>query len=365
MLLVGVAANRRTALLSGAVAAWGGRLAVRDWKTLAGDAGLDALECSARAHRWCKLDSPGEDAGLTDALVLRGWQLDGERTSAPDPLRAGELVCGRWWYLGFADLVSRVAARLAAVPGLRLLNPAGEILRMVDKFTCQLALRDAHADVPPLLGEIAGYDDFDGRFPAADAPRVFIKARYGSSAAGVIALERHRNGRLVAATSARFGDDGRVYNHLRVTRHTDRAVVARLVDRIAAQGAYAERWVPKPRVPGSRELHHDLRVVAFLGAPRQRIARLSASPLTNLHLGNSRAAPDWHGNVEAVAVATASARAAAAFPHSHTIGLDVIVRGGVAVVLEANAFGDLLPGLAHEGRTTYDDQAALVTADER
>lgn len=365
MLLVGVAANRRTTLLHDAIAAHGGRMAVSDWKTLFTDAGLDALEHSAGAHRWCKLDSPGEDAGLTDALVRRGWQLDGERVAAPEPLRTGELAYGRWWYLGFAELVRRVGARLAAVPGLHLINPVEEILRMVDKFTCQLALRDARADVPPLLGEIAGYDDFDARFPAADAPRVFVKARYGSSAAGVIALERHRDGRVVATTSARSSDDGRVYNHLRVVRHTERSVVARLVDHVAAQGAYAERWIAKPRVPGSRELHHDLRVVAFRGMPRQRIARLSASPLTNLHLGNARSAPHWHGDAEAAAIAAAGAGAASAFPHSHMIGLDVVVRGAEAVVLEANAFGDLLPGLVHEGRTTYDDQAALVTADER
>jgi len=365
MLLVGVAANRRTALLGAAVSAQGGRLAVVDWKTLLDDAGLDALERRAQGHRWCKLDSPGGDAALTDALIRHGWRLDGAVAPEPLPLRHGELSSGRWWHLGLADLLARVAARLDATPGLRLLNPVGDILRMVDKWSCQHALQEARADVPRLLGTIASYDDFDTRFPAAEAPRVFVKARYGSSAAGVIALERHHGGRLVATTSARFGDDGRVYNHLRVTRHTDRATVARLVDRLAAQGAYAERWVAKPRVPGSRELHHDLRVIAFRGRARQRIARLSATPLTNLHLGNARAAPDWHGRAETAAVDAASTRVAAAFPHSHSIGLDLVVRGGEAVVLEANAFGDLLPGLAYEGRTTYDDQAAMMVADER
>jgi len=193
---------------------------------------------------------------------------------------------------------------------------------------------------------------------------VFVKSRYGSSGAGVLALQRHPDGRLVAATSARCGNDGRVYNHLRVARYTDRMTIARLIDHFAAQDAYAEHWIAKPRTPVARGLQHDLRVVALHGLPRQRIARLSASPLTNLHLGNRRAAPDWHGGAEHTALAQACAAASRAFAHSGSIGLDVIVRGSDAVVLEANAFGDLLPGLAYDGRTTYEDQAALAHADE-
>ena len=52
--------------------------------------------------------------------------------------------------------------------------------------------------------------------------------------------------------------------------------------------------------------------------------------------------------------------AAAAFPDSRSIGFDLIVRGCRTWVLEANGFGDLLPDLRHRGRTTYEDQAALV-----
>lgn len=365
MLAIGVTTNRRTTLLADAVAARGGRFAVIDWKELLTDAGLDRLVRAAAAHRWCKLDSPGEDAALADALIRRGWHLDGKPCPAPEPLRHGELAHGRWWFLGFADLLNRVHERLATIASLRLVNPACEIVGMIDKWTCQQYLVAAGATIPAPLGTLASYDAFDAQHPPDAAPRVFIKARYGSSASGVIALQRHRDGRLVASTSARCGDDGRMYNHLRVARHTDRATVARLVDAIAAQGAYAERWVAKPRAPVAQGQSHDLRVVAFRGRPRQRIARLSASPLTNLHLGNRRAAPDWHGDAEHAALDRASAAAARAFPRSGSIGLDVIVRGGDAVVLEANAFGDLLPGLVHEGRTTYEDQAALAMADER
>lgn len=365
MLAVGVVANRRIALLAGAVAARGGRFAAIDWKELLTDAGLDRLAGAAAAHRWCKFDSPGEDATLTDALIRRGWRLDGERGPPPEPLRHGELAYGHWWFLGFADLMRRAGERLAGVASLRLVNPAADILDMTDKWICQQRLGAAGVAVPEPFGTIEGFDAFDARHPPDAAPRVFVKARYGSSAAGVIALQRHRDGRLVATTSARIGDDGRVYNHLRVARHTDRATIARLVDRLAAQGAYAERWVAKPRAPVGTGLSHDLRVVAFGGRPRQRIARMSATPLTNLHLGNRRAAPDWHGDAENAALDGASAAAASAFARSHSIGLDMIVRGREAIVIEANAFGDLLPGLVHEGRTTYDDQAWLAAADER
>ena len=51
------------------------------------------------------------------------------------------------------------------------------------------------------------------------------------------------------------------------------------------------------------------------------------------------------------ALEAAAAQAARAFPHSHVTGYDLVVRHGQAHVLEANAFGDLLPGLLWQGAT--------------
>jgi hypothetical protein len=173
---------------------------------------------------------------------------------------------------------------------------------------------------------------------------------------------------MAAYSSARMDAQGVIYNHLRITRYTERGAIAALVDALALQGAYAERWVPKPPVPGDRGACYDFRVVASGGKARQRIARISRSPLTNLHLGNGRSRPHWLGSSEIEALEEAVERAAAAFPGSRSIGFDVCLLGREAFILEANAFGDLLPGLRHpdaaDGLTTYEDQARLVSAGE-
>jgi glutathione synthase/RimK-type ligase-like ATP-grasp enzyme len=234
---------------------------------------------------------------------------------------------------------------------------------MCDKWACQQHLRRHAVHTPEMLSEVRSLEEFELAFPARDHPAVFIKARYGSSAAGVIALRRHTDGRMAAYTSARL-IEGRLFNHLRITRYSERRTIQQLIDTLCRQGAYAERWIAKPRVPTEARLTYDLRVVAFCGTAHQRVARSSQSPLTNLHLGNRRSDPSWFDAEQRQALNTGIERAAAAFEGSHSIGFDVTLQQGRVHVFEANAFGDLLPGLHHHGATTYDDQMHLVSQDE-
>jgi hypothetical protein len=152
-----------------------------------------------------------------------------------------------------------------------------------------------------------------------------------------------------------------VFNSLRPRRYTAARDIARLVDTLAAQGAYLERWIPKPRAPDALGGHYDLRVVALDGQARQRVARVSRRPLTNLHLGNRRGTLEaWLDTDSMQALEAATKRAASVFPRSRMIGFDLILRDRRSWLLEANAFGDLLPNLLWQGRGTYDDQAALT-----
>lgn len=364
MLLIGSSASRRAALLRSAVNCHGGHLEVVEWRDLAGEEDVERLLPASllARHVWCKFDPPGEDAATTHALIRRGWRLSGADCATPSAPRHGELTNEHWRFGGFADLLDRVQKRLG---GLRLLNPVSDILLMCDKLACQQHLREHGVRVPELLGQMHSFADFDERFPAKLNPAVFIKARYGSSAAGVVALRRHPDGRMLAHSSARMDADGAIYNHLRVSRYERREEIKALVDALALQGAYAERWWPKPRAPIAKDASYDLRVVAHCGQARQRIARISCSPMSNLHLGNRRSAPHWLSASEVEALEQATIAAARRFQDSRCIGFDIGLRGTEAVVLEANAFGDLLPGLQFDGSTTYEDQAALVSADER
>ena len=352
-------------LLRAALHARGGRLAVIEWRDLLRneDSVEQGLSAALTAdHVWCKVDPPSEDGAVNDALIARGWRLSGSDEPAPRPLSYGELAFQHWRFVGFADVLSRLERQLGP---LRLLNPVHDILLMCDKLACQNRLLQCGVPVPELLGEARSLDVLDEHFPARRFPAVFVKARFGSSAAGVMALRRHPDGRAIAYTSARIDSGGRIFNHLKVSRYIQRDSIALLFEKLAAQGAYAERWIPKPRVPADASACYDLRVVAACGKARQRVARISRSPMTNLHLGNRRASPDWLSESQTLALEHATVRAAGAFAASRCIGFDVSLHDRTSYIFEANAFGDLLPGLQYSSATTYDDQASWVSADER
>jgi hypothetical protein len=197
--------------------------------------------------------------------------------------------------------------------------------------------------------------------------RVFVKPAHGSSAAGVVALET-APGRVRATTSAELVRSGRrvaLYNSLRIRRYDTEDEVAALVDALAPDGLHVEEWLPKLTLDGHAV---DLRVLVVAGRATHVVARSSRSPMTNLHLGNAR------GDVSAVRAAVGGpgwaealgtcVRAAACFPRTLHVGVDLLI--GVDrrrfAVGEVNAFGDLLPGVLHEGRDTWAEQMRALVA---
>lgn len=304
-----------------------------------------------------KLDSPGGGDDVHDAFVHRGLSFaDGAHAL---PRAHGELVDAHLRFLGFADLLQSLAR---ALPAARWLNAPDDILRMCDKWRCQQALQAAGVGTPVPLGLIEGYDELQSRLDATGHDRVFVKARFGSSAAGVVAYRRHRDGRAIACTTAGIRHvDGRtqLFNRLDLQRYTRATEIATLIDALARQGAYVEAWVAKPRASTQRVQHFDLRVVAGNGEARQRVARLSDGPMTNLHLGNRRDHVERLLDDDAVARVEHAVRAAsAAFPGSRCIGFDMIPLRDRCVFLEANAFGDDLQDTTWQGRDACDDQVA-------
>jgi len=274
--------------------------------------------------------------------------------AVPRPPEHGELSLSAAWFTGLSRAMNRIAATLARLPHVRVLNAPDELLLMTDKLRCQQHLQAHRVPVPRLLGPIEGDAHLRALLDEHGLDRVFVKARYGSSASGVVAYRRNRRGAEQATSSAHLvqGPDGaRLYNDKRLRRYERRADIAQLVDLLAIQGAYAEAWLPKPR-HGSG--HYDLRVLTIGGQPAHRVARVGAAMMTNLHLDNRRADADaLLDTADQAALALAARQAASAFPASHVIGLDIVARHGRAHVLEANAFGDLLPGLLYQGLDSY------------
>ncbi|MEU4571267.1 STM4014 family protein [Nonomuraea sp. NPDC023979] len=337
--VVGTPGDRRVTMFGAAVTAHGlAEPYVIPWRDV-----LAGRELRAPAKALLRIDSPGEDAEA-DAL-LRG---------PGDPARVGG---GAAWYEAFTAGLARVAA----VPGVRLLGDVAEIGVLFDKRRCHAVLEAAGVPVPPGF-TASSYGELRELMAVRGWKRVFVKPAHGSSSSGVIAFQAHA-GRVKAVTSAaRTG--GAYLNSLRVRTYEDEADVRRLVDFLAPDGLHVERWFPKASVGGRA---FDLRVVTVAGKPTHAVVRSGRWPMTNLHLGGER------GDLEPLRARTAlwervldtCARAAACFPGTLSTGVDLMVGADwrTVAVAEVNAFGDLLPGLgdlAGHGRDTYAEQVRAV-----
>lgn len=302
-----------------------------------------------------RIDSPGEDPAVH---ALLGGPADPHRVEG-GAVRHAALTAGLEW-------VRRAAAES---PGAWLVNDPGEIAVMFDKGRAHALLDAAGVPVAPRVGPASGirsYAELRDVMRGSGRPRVFVKPVHGSSASGVVALET--SGPRVQATTSvelvRTAAGTELYNSLRIRKYRDEADVAALVDALGPDGLHIEAWLPKLAVG---ELAVDLRVLVVGGEPTHVVARGSRSPMTNLHLGNARvdvaAVRGAVGErVWAEAMATC-VRAARCFPRTLHVGVDLLL--GVDrrrhAVGEVNAFGDLLPGVLHQGRDTWGEQVrALV-----
>lgn len=302
-----------------------------------------------------KLEPAGDDPAVQASLLADGCMAAG--IAKPGPLEHGELAVSGAWFIGLEQALLRLEQQLAAMPHVRVMNAPREALLMTDKLACQQHLAGHGVPVPPVLGVVEGYDHFRFLLEQHGLDRAFLKTRYGSSASGVVAYRRNRRGAEQATTSAQLvqGAGGpRLYNSKRMSRYHLAGDVKSLVNLLAGQQAYAEAWLPKPRAGNG---HYDIRVLTLGGQPAHRVARIGTRMMTNLHLDNRRAATDsLLDAASSTALESVARQAAQAFPASHVIGLDVVAQRGAAHVLEANAFGDLLPGLLWQGQDTYTAQ---------
>lgn len=349
--VLGVAASKRARGLQSARASLGLAPAQliewRDWLARP----QDLAACLGRPCCF-KIEPPGDDRQAHAALLRLGCRELGRAECAPP--EHGELLATDVWFAGFGLAMQQLQALLAGLPQVRVLNPPRDILAMTDKLHCQQHLRAHGVPTPPLLGAVGGYEEFMALLDHHAADRAFLKARYGSSAAGVMAYRRNGRGQEQATTSAHLvmGAKGpRLFNVKRLRSYHRQAEIRQVVDLVAGQGAYAELWIPKPR---SGAGHFDVRVLTVAGRALHRVARIGLRTLTNLHLDSVRADPAHLLAPQDQQVMEATAeQAARAFASSHVIGFDLVVRRGVARVLEANAFGDLLPGLLWQGSDAY------------
>jgi len=320
-----------------------------------------------------RVESPGRDWAVEQALLRLGADAQEDppydrlsaREAAALAFERGRIHVPRQWYLGFRHALERLREQLAQCPPHIPMSDPGEIAVMFDKGACHERLQKAGVRVPETLGSPGSFAELRERMVLARCPRVFVKLAHGSSASGVVAYQSNGDRHQAATTTevVRIHSELRLYNSRRVRVLTGPAEIAELVDALCRHRVHVERWLPKAGLDGHC---FDLRVLSIQGTPRHGVARLSRSPMTNLHLLNGRAAMErvrermrpgaWE------AVLDTCRRTAAAFPRSLHAGIDLLIGPDFRrhAVGEVNAFGDLLPGIFHQGRDTYTAQIEAI-----
>lgn len=339
LVCVGSAAGDRRRAHDHSLAALGVRARWVTWvDVLAGTVDWDAvLDLPVRPV--IRLDAPSDDPAVDAALLALG----GSPTTAPPGTR---LLRHDHWHAGLAEALRRLDAQLAVAPEHDRMQSSDAVLTLFDKDATGRRLTAAGVPTPTTtrVATVA-----DAMALLRKRPQSFVKVRYGSSAAGMMAVRQHR-GRWHATTTVSQG-------HNAQPRTVDgEAAIASALEPIVAQDAIIQPWLPKLTLQGGAA---DFRVVVIGGRAQQVLPRIvTGHPFTNLHIGARRgdvAAARHHLGPVVWQDLLAIAEAAVAAFDLWYAGVDVLVSSTTLTptVLEVNAFGDFHEGIEVEGRDTY------------
>jgi glutathione synthase/RimK-type ligase-like ATP-grasp enzyme len=288
----------------------------------------------------------------------------------------GRIWPQRQWYLGYLALLAQIKQQLADCPPHRLMNHPDDIAIMFDKRRTHELLARNEKPVPRALQAdklIGSYEELLDAMKETGWRRVFIKMAHGSSASGVVAyqiggLHNEMHSATTTVEVVQASGELRLYNSLRPHTYRSQQEIAQIVDVLCQHRVHVEEWVPKAGIAGKT---FDLRVLVIGGKAQHTVVRTSRGPMTNLHLGNAR------GDLEPVRVRMGEShwqaarntceQVASCFAQSLYVGIDLLISTNFRdhAILEANAFGDLLPRLEYEGRNTYETEILAVLRSDR
>lgn len=325
--------------------------------------GRSRLENVIRQGDILRIESPGKSVESEGALLRAGFSDTGPDALSREDIERlqvekGRLVHPRQWYLGLSSALERVEDQRTQCPPHRAMQCPAAIRILFDKPRCHQILARNGIPVPKSPGRVERFDELLAAMGREKVNQVFVKSAFGSSGSGIVAFRMNRDRMLAISTTEMVEHHGecRLYNSRRIQRYDQPREIARLIDGLCRFRVHVEQWIPKATLGGKG---FDLRVVVIGGRARHRVIRLSRSPMTNLHLLNERfdEAPllnmirpgDWQAALDSCE------RAARLFPDHLAVGIDLAFAAGLRrhFILEANAFGDLLPGVRFEGDDTY------------
>lgn len=324
------------------------------------------LEALVRPSTLIRIESPGENFEITKRLIALGATSPLENKNLISAKAAlnlkndtGRIRYTRQWFLGYQMLLKQIKQSVSTIKNVHFINHPDSIAFLFDKMASQDDLAQKGIPVPPKIGQIESYEHFQSLLSKNTFQQVFLKPIHGSSASGVLAYRRLKN-KEIMRTSVELvasGQNIKLYNSLKIRTYHDKTSIKIIIDTLAKDGLRAEQWIPKASLENGA---YDFRIVTIGGQARHTIARQSTSPMTNLHLGNRRGNLDdiinkigvesWN-NLQNLASQTAQL-----FNGLTYIGMDVLLKNDYqeAMILEMNAFGDLLPNCEHWGENTYE-----------
>ncbi|WP_394794268.1 STM4014 family protein [Armatimonas sp.] len=308
--------------------------------------GRTELSVHAQPDDLVRIESPGRDVAVEAALVGVGRRAE-----------HGEIFFPARWYAGFC----KALGKLAATPCRFTIAPS-EISTLFDKCATQRRFAEAGLPIPRSLGAPGSLAELAQAMQALGVRQAFIKLAHGSSASGALAIRTDGQGRWKGYTTVEQVEET-LFNSRRIRALESPDALDGLIRALAPHTLHAEEWLPKASLQNHA---FDLRALVIGGKLCHVVARLSQSPMTNLHLLNQRAdaatVRERVGNVAWDALTELAERAAQCFPKCLHLGLDMMWLPGFRrlALLEANAFGDLMPGTLWEGKTTYEVELEVM-----
>ena len=337
----------------------------------------DNLERFSAPNTIIRFDSPERNFEIDKAIIAAGGEVadDGkhQRISAAEAANLefdkGLILYPRQWYLGWRNLLQQWEKQLQC----QTMNHPQDIAVMFDKPQCCEVFLRHNIPVSRSLGKIYNYDHLREQMQKQEcdslqdsyASRVFVKLSHGSAASGVVAYRANSRFESAITTVERVRENGQtlLYNSRRICHYTKTEEIADIINILTAEGVQVEEWQPKAQLQGCG---FDVRVVVINGEAQHLVVRLGKSPMTNLHLGNERGDTEEFlakvGKENWQVMKQTCEAAAALFPNSLYCGVDLLILPDWQqhVILEINAFGDLLPGILCNGLDTYTSEVKAI-----
>ena len=336
------------------------------WNAFLADPAI--LDSALHPGAYLRFDTPDQDIASIAALYCAGEATALEKGIETLPqgsearLAQGDIGSPAQLAFGLAAAVD-VASRIAQRHGAHVSTNAEEVACSFDKTATLQRLREAGVPIPRYMLPFTSFETLAHVMEAIPRPRLFVKLRYGSAAAGMIALARHGNQWRAITTAEPYADGIRATRNLR--RLDSFAQIAQLIDRLSPLGLHAETWLPKIGIDGRVA---DVRLVMLADGTIFPVLRTSRHPMTNLHLGGTRGpveplirrigADHWE------AILASARKAARCFPASHVLGIDVAILadGRSHALLEVNVFGDFVKEVTVGGLTPHEAQVSQISA---